>query len=91
MKETFRKDSLRFWQRKRIYKITLLSAHRQTRKKTAIMKRYFLVNGGFIMQTLSSLITDYLEVGEYEKRLSPDTIKAYRIDLRQFLEFTGGD
>ena len=43
------------------------------------------------MQTLSSLITDYLEVGEYEKRLSPDTIKAYRIDLRQFLEFTGGD
>ena len=30
------------------------------------MKRYFLVNGGFIMQTLSSLIADYLEVGEYE-------------------------
>ena len=43
------------------------------------------------MQTLSSLIAEYLEVGEYEKRLSPDTIKAYRIDLRQFLEFTGGD
>ena len=43
------------------------------------------------MQTLSSLIADYLEVGEYEKRLSPDTIKAYRIDLRQFLEFTGGN
>ena len=42
------------------------------------------------MQTLSSLIADYLEVGEYEKQLSPDTIKAYRIDLRQFLEFTGG-
>ena len=41
------------------------------------------------MQTLSSLIVDYLEVGEYEKQLSPDTIKAYRIDLRQFLEFTG--
>ena len=41
------------------------------------------------MQTLSSLIADYLEVGEYEKQLSPDTIKAYRIDLRQFLEFTG--
>ena len=41
------------------------------------------------MQTLSSLITDYLEVGEYEKQLSQDTIKAYRIDLQQFLEFTG--
>lgn len=41
------------------------------------------------MQTLSSLITDYLEVGEYEKQLSPNTIKAYRIDLRQFLEFAG--
>ena len=41
------------------------------------------------MQTLSSLIADYLEVGEYEKQLSPDTIKAYRIDLRQFLEFAG--
>lgn len=41
------------------------------------------------MQALSSLIADYLEVGEYEKQLSPDTIKAYRIDLRQFLEFAG--
>ena len=41
------------------------------------------------MHTLSSLIADYLEVGEYEKQLSPDTIKAYRIDLRQFLEFAG--
>ena len=43
------------------------------------------------MKTLSSLIAEYLEVSEYEKQLSPDTIKAYRIDLRQFLEFTGGD
>ncbi len=42
------------------------------------------------MRTLSSLIADYLETGEYEKRLSPDTIKAYRIDLRQFLDFTRG-
>lgn len=41
------------------------------------------------MQTLSSLIADYLEVCEYEKQLSQDTIKAYRIDLQQFLEFTG--
>jgi len=42
------------------------------------------------MRTLSSLIADYLETGEYEKQLSPDTIKAYRIDLRQFLDFAGG-
>ena len=40
------------------------------------------------MRTLSSLIADYLEMGEYEKQLSPDTIKAYRIDLRQFADFT---
>ena len=38
------------------------------------------------MQTLSSLIAGYLETDEYEKQLSPDTIKAYRIDLRQFLD-----
>lgn len=42
------------------------------------------------MQALSSLIAGYLDTGEYEKQLSPDTIKAYRIDLRQFLEFTEG-
>ena len=41
------------------------------------------------MQTLSSLISDYLDIGEYEKQLLPDTLKAYRIDLRQFLEFSG--
>lgn len=43
------------------------------------------------MQMLSALIADYLETGKYEKQLSPDTIKAYRIDLRQFLDFTGGE
>ncbi len=42
------------------------------------------------MQTLSSLIAHYLETGEYEKQLSPDTIKAYRIDLYQFAHFTEG-
>ena len=42
------------------------------------------------MRTLSSLIASYLETGEYEKQLSPDTIKAYRIDLRQFVDFTEG-
>lgn len=40
------------------------------------------------MRTLSSLIAGYLETGEYEKQLSPDTIKAYRIDLQQFVDFT---
>lgn len=43
------------------------------------------------MQELATLIADYLETGEYEKQLSPDTIKAYRTDLRQFLSFTGGE
>ena len=40
------------------------------------------------MQTLSQSINQYLEMCEYERNLSPDTIKAYRIDLRQFAEFT---
>lgn len=43
------------------------------------------------MQMRSELIADYLETGKYEKQLSPDTIKAYRIDLRQFWDFTGGE
>lgn len=42
------------------------------------------------MRSLSSLVADYLETGQYEKQLSPDTIKAYRIDLKQFLDFTKG-
>lgn len=43
------------------------------------------------MRALSALIADYLETGEYEKQLSPDTVKAYRIDLRQFVDFTSGE
>ena len=43
------------------------------------------------MQKLSSLISEYLEMCEFEKRLSPDTIKAYRIDLNQLCVFTNGD
>lgn len=42
------------------------------------------------MQTLYSQIDEYLETCLYEKKLSQDTIKAYRIDLRQFSKFTGG-
>ena len=42
------------------------------------------------MKTLSDSIAKYLEAGEYERELSPDTLKAYRIDLRQFSEFVEG-
>ena len=42
------------------------------------------------MKTLSDSITKYLESGEYERKLAPDTLKAYRIDLQQFSEFVGG-
>lgn len=42
------------------------------------------------MQSLASIIKNYLEVGEYEKQLSPHTLKAYRIDLFQFSKFTAG-
>ena len=40
------------------------------------------------MQTLSQSIEQYLEMCKYERNLSPDTLKAYQIDLRQFSEFT---
>lgn len=40
------------------------------------------------MQTLNELILCYLETCEYEKNLSSQTLKAYRIDLRQFYEFS---
>ena len=42
------------------------------------------------MLTLSDSISQYLEAAQYERKLSPDTLKAYRIDLRQFSEFVGG-
>ena len=43
------------------------------------------------MQTLSQSIKQYLEMCEYERNLSADTLKAYRIDLQQFSEFTEGE
>lgn len=43
------------------------------------------------MQTLSQSIEQYLEMCKYERNLSADTLKAYRIDLRQFSEFTKGE
>lgn len=38
---------------------------------------------------LSVMVVDYLEMCERGKKLSPDTVKAYRIDLKQFAQFTG--
>lgn len=43
------------------------------------------------MQTLALSIRQYLEAVEQQKKLSPDTVKAYRIDLRQFSIFTNGE
>ena len=40
------------------------------------------------MQNLTSLISDYLETAEFIKKLSPNTVKAYQIDLKQFAAFT---
>lgn len=40
------------------------------------------------MTELQVLISSYLEMCEYEKKLSTYTVKAYRIDLKQFLSFT---
>lgn len=39
------------------------------------------------MQSLSDLITAYIEMCEHERKLSQDTVKAYQIDLKQFLQF----
>jgi len=42
------------------------------------------------MKSLPGSITVYLNAGKYERKLSPDTLKAYRIDLRQLSDFTNG-
>lgn len=42
------------------------------------------------MQSLSDLITAYIEMCEHQRKLSRDTVKAYRIDLKQFLQFVDG-
>ena len=38
---------------------------------------------------MRTLAAEYLAACEFGKRLSADTVKAYRIDLRQYLEFAG--
>ena len=47
-------------------------------------------DGGVLMKTLEKSIAGYLAACEYERKLSPETLKAYRIDLRQFSEFVYG-
>lgn len=42
------------------------------------------------METLPYLVQQYLETAEYEKKLSPHTVKAYHIDLSQFITFSEG-
>ena len=42
------------------------------------------------MSNLEELVVFYLELCQYEKKLSQDTLKAYRIDLRQFTCFCAG-
>lgn len=38
------------------------------------------------MNNLNEQISKYLEYCQYQKRLDEKTLKAYRIDLRQFTE-----
>lgn len=42
------------------------------------------------MQTYQQLLTHYLEYCTSQKKLNEKTLKAYRIDLNQFLEFSSG-
>lgn len=39
------------------------------------------------MNTLNHLIAEYIEYCEYRKRLDPKTLKAYKIDLKQYEDF----
>lgn len=42
------------------------------------------------MDNLNLLVQQYLETAKYERNLSPHTVKAYRIDLAQFIAFAEG-
>lgn len=39
------------------------------------------------MNTLNDYVTEYLEYCEYRKRLNRKTLKAYRIDLKQYVDY----
>lgn len=39
------------------------------------------------MKSIAQTVTEYLDICRYQKKLSEKTIKAYRIDLRQFQSF----
>ena len=39
------------------------------------------------MENFRESIENYLSLCEHEKKLSPDTLKAYRIDLYQYIPF----
>lgn len=43
------------------------------------------------MLSMSTAISEYLEMCQCERKLSTNTVKAYRIDLCQFLKFTKGE
>lgn len=42
------------------------------------------------MNMLQNHIAEYMEYCEYRKRLDPKTLKAYRIDLRQYADYCSG-
>ena len=42
------------------------------------------------MNTLNKYIQEYIEYCQYRKRLDSKTLKAYRIDLNQYANFTSG-
>lgn len=43
---------------------------------------------GIIMKTLHNYVKEYLEYCECRKRLNKKTLKAYKIDLKQYEEFS---
>lgn len=43
------------------------------------------------MLSMSAAISEYLEMCQCERKLSANTVKAYRIDLYQFQKFTKGE
>lgn len=42
------------------------------------------------MNTLNEYIEEYIEYCKFRKRLDPKTLKAYCIDLKQYVDFSSG-